>query len=111
MKIITATILALSLTACDIEWGSKTIEQKAYEACQSAVKIDLRSPSTAVFQDVDRVNFHIGTDEDNPLGWHLIGSGEAMNGFGAMTRFHFSCHLERFSNTSDHFIVKSRMVF
>ena len=111
MKIITAAILALSLTACDIQWGPKSLEQKAYEACQNAVKHDLRSPSTAVFRDVDRVTFHIGKNEENPLEWHLIGSGEAMNGFGAMTRFHFSCHLERFSNTSDYFIVKSRMVF
>jgi hypothetical protein len=69
--------------------GSNAVAQ-----CESAVKNQLKAPSTAKFSGEDYI------DEDPT--WLVTGSVDAQNGFGAMLRSGFNCTLTR---SGESFIV------
>jgi len=90
MKAITAALCALALSGC----GNDCDEVALYDAIKADVQKQLRSPASAVFQDLDAIERMFLSDNNVchlSLGAHV----DSQNGFGAMLRTGFMGNAKR----------------
>lgn len=95
---MTICILALVISFAVINSKTPTIQSiptptnlDAYNMSKKFVLESLKSPSTAVFPDIDDKKVCIFKLEDHK--WDVLGYVDAQNGFGAMIRNNYFCSL------------------